>query len=156
MAGGFNNGPLNTAELYDPDPAKDTWSATHSLANARAEHTATILPSGKVLVAGGYDEETRFSWAARSSTTRPRMTWSTTGSLSTSRSQHTATLLPSGRVLVAGGLNSALPPFTWLTSAELYDPAKGTWSATGSLANGRDAHTATLLRNGRVLVAGGQ
>ena len=64
---------------------------------------------------------------------------------------HTATLLPNGKVLVAGGYLEAAS----LASAELYDPATGTWSATGSLATGARNHTATLLPNGKVLVAGG-
>src|SRR5437773_5331937 len=74
-----------------------------------------------------------------------------TGSLITGRSQHTATLLPNGKVLVAGGggINGSL------ASAELYDPASGTWAATGRLATARLEHTATLLPNGKVLVAGG-
>ena len=62
---------------------------------------------------------------------------------------HTATLLPSGKVLVAGGYNDGS-----LSSAELYDPATGTWSGTVSL-NARALHTATLLLSGKVLVAGG-
>src|SRR5438067_2238880 len=74
-----------------------------------------------------------------------------TGSLGTPRSNHTATLLPNGQVLVAGGEESN----GFLTSAELYDPASGTWSATGSLAAARWGHTETLLPNGKVLVAGG-
>jgi hypothetical protein len=61
-------------------------------------------------------------------------------------------LLPNGKVLVAGGLDSSNFP---TTSAELYDPASGTWTATGSLADPRWKHTATLLPNGQVLVAGG-
>ncbi len=65
---------------------------------------------------------------------------------------HTATLLPNGKVLVAGGFNGG---FTILTSAELYDPASGSWTATGSLNTARAYHTATLLPNGKVLVAGG-
>ena len=67
------------------------------------------------------------------------------------RTSHTATLLPNGKVLVAGGYNG----FGSLSSAELYDPATGSWSPTGSLGTARDSHTATLLPNGKVLVAGG-
>src|SRR5437762_549573 len=75
-----------------------------------------------------------------------------TGSLNTACYFHTATLLRNGKVLVAGGygLNGES-----LTSAELYDPASGTWTATGSLVAARSLHTATLLPNGKVLVAGG-
>jgi hypothetical protein len=68
------------------------------------------------------------------------------------RSFHTATLLNDGTVLVAGG--SSGPHFT-LLSAERYNPATGTWSATGAMAEARDFHTATLLDDGTVLVAGG-
>jgi Galactose oxidase, central domain len=86
-------------------------------------------------------------------------TWTYTGSLNTARRDHTATLLDpnvapgaNGKVLVAGGDGFS---FGNLASAELYDPASGTWTATGSLNTGRDYHTATLLQNGKVLVAGG-
>jgi Kelch motif/Galactose oxidase, central domain len=60
-------------------------------------------------------------------------------------------LLPNGKVLVAGGVGTS----GFLSSAELYDPASGTWTATGSLTTAREVHTATLLPNGKVLVAGG-
>jgi Kelch motif len=76
--------------------------------------------------------------------------FSDTGSLGNERDSHTATLLPNSKVLVAGGYDG-----NSLASAELYDPASGTWTATGSLATARYAHTATLLQNGKVLVAGG-
>src|SRR5439155_5187491 len=69
----------------------------------------------------------------------------------TAREFHTATLLPNGKVLVAGGAGTSGD----LASAELYDPATGTWTATGSLITARDNHTATLLPNGKVLVAAG-
>ena len=75
-----------------------------------------------------------------------------TSSMSVARSCHSATLLPNGKVLVAGGQGS---DFNALASAELYDPASGSWTATGSLNTARGAHTATLLPNGMVLVAGG-
>ena len=74
-----------------------------------------------------------------------------TGSLGTARSGHTETLLSNGKVLVVGGSNSA----GYLASAELYNPASGTWTVTGSLGTARSQHTATLLPNGKVLVAGG-
>src|SRR6266496_1031999 len=77
-------------------------------------------------------------------------TFDNTGSLGTARRSHTATLLPNGKVLVAVGLSSGV-----VASAELYDPASGTWTATGSLGTARFSHTATLLPNGKVLVAGG-
>ena len=73
-----------------------------------------------------------------------------TGSLNTPRVGHTATLLPNGKVLVAAGYNGT----GFLSSAELYDPASGTWSITGSLNAPRYYPTATLLTNGKVLVVG--
>jgi hypothetical protein len=85
--------------------------------------------------------------------------WTFTGSLNTGREYHTATSLTDGRVLVAGGGIAAAPqtyPHPYTNSAELYDPATGTWTVTGSLHVPRLRHTATLLRDGRVLVAGGQ
>ncbi len=85
-------------------------------------------------------------------------TWSATGSLATARSAHNATLLRNGKVLAAGGRNLLGPnlPATDLNSVELYDPATGTWSATGSLGMARESFTATLLPDGKVLAVGGQ
>jgi hypothetical protein len=79
-------------------------------------------------------------------------TFAFTGSLNTARYGHTATLLANGEVLVTGGLGVN---FTYLASAELYDPTKGKWTITGSMSVSRLAFTATLLPNGEVLVAGG-
>src|SRR5439155_873663 len=81
-------------------------------------------------------------------------TWTATGNLNTARNQHTATLLLNGKVLVTGG-NSDGGIAVAIASAELYDPANGTWTATGSLITARFNHTATLLPNGKVLVAAG-
>src|SRR5438552_629043 len=118
---------------------------TGSLATARNGHTATLLPNGKVLIAGGRNGN---SGLASAELYDPASgTWTATGSLATARAFHTATLLPNGKVLVAGGGNN---------SAELYDPASGPWSATGSLATARAFHTATLLLNGKVLIVAGE
>ena len=72
--------------------------------------------------------------------------------MAAARTEQTATLLSNGKILVAGGATTG---FSALASAELYDPASGTWSATGRMATARDEHTATLLPNGKVLVPGG-
>ena len=123
---------------------------TGDLATARFSHTATLLPNGKVLVAGGIGVGGMEVGSAELYGPASG-TWTLTGSLVNARDGHTATLLPNGKVLVAGGYGTAGP----LPSAELYDPATGTWSSTGPLAVARYYFTATLLPNGKVLVAGG-
>jgi len=153
VAGGNVNGSPQyaTAELYDP--AAGTFSPTGSMASGRAGHTATLLPNGKVLVAGGYDVSNA-SLASAELYDPAVGTFSLTGSLNAARGLYTATLLPSGKVLVAGGTAAWLTA-TQMASAELYDPAAGTFSLTGSLNVARREHTATRITNGKVLVAGG-
>jgi hypothetical protein len=80
--------------------------------------------------------------------------WTATGGLIEPRGGHSATLLSDGRVLVAGGANGTGDRHVTRT-AELYDPASRSWSATGSLAGFRKGHDAVLLLDGTVLVAGG-
>ncbi|HEX7516988.1 MAG TPA: kelch repeat-containing protein [Chthoniobacterales bacterium] len=129
------------------------FKATGSLVFARFYHTATLLPNGQVLVAGGAfgNGNVDFAIASAELYNPANGTWTLTGGLTTARYDHTATLLPNGKVLVAGGASLG----TSFASAELYDPASGTWRATGSLATVRFNHTATLLPNGKVLVVGG-
>src|SRR5437773_265161 len=92
---------------------------------------------------------------ARLASAQAGASWSYTGNLNTDRSGHTATRLPNGKVLVAGGYAFFSFFNGVLNSAVLYDPVTGTWSSTGNLNSGRYLHTATLLQNGKVLVAGG-
>jgi hypothetical protein len=137
-----------SAELYNP--ATGTWARTGSLNVARAFQTATLLPDGNVLVAGG--GETAAGSAELYSPATGK--WTLTGNMSTSRLSATATLLPDGEVLVAGGVTGG-STYQALSSAELYNPATGTWALTGSLGTARDEQAATLLGNGEVLAAGG-
>ncbi|TXT40238.1 MAG: branched-chain amino acid ABC transporter2C amino acid-binding protein [Comamonadaceae bacterium] len=123
---------------------------TGNMADGRYMHTATLLPGGKVLIAGGWYQ------LSKSELYDPATkTFAATGAMSATlgRGDHTATLLPDGKVLVAGGSD----PLTkqYLSSAELYDPATGTFSPTGNMTTARTTHTATLLPNGKVLIAGG-
>src|ERR1017187_7853122 len=126
-----------------------SWVTNSPLTTARDSHTATLLPNGQVLVAGGYGSSGVLSSAELYNPATGM--WTATGSLATARYAHTAILLPNGQVLVAGGNGSS----GVLSSAELYNPATGMWTATGSLTTTRYFHTATLLPNGQVLVAGG-
>jgi Galactose oxidase, central domain/Kelch motif len=130
------------------------WTSTGSLSTVRAQNTATLLPDGTVLVAGGHNPSPATASLASAEIYDPAAgTWSPTGSLATGRSDHTATLLPDGKVLVAGGFAGV--PESELASAEIYDPVSKLWSSTGNLATARAGQTATLLANGTVLIAGG-
>src|SRR5438132_14430020 len=99
------------------------------MSTPRDSHTATLLPSGKVLVAGGFGFPCCGLLKTAELYDPVAGTWTATGSLSTARTEHTATLLPSGKVLVAGGYDSS----DSLNSAELYDSRAGRWTATGNL-----------------------
>lgn len=155
---------LNSAELYNQ--LTETFTLTGAMTDARWSHTATRLANGKVLVAGGYTNP------ASSANAQPVLTsaelydpatgtWSPTGSMATRRALHVAQLLPNGKVLVAGGRTCNGPPpltcnstFTTNT-AELYDPATGTWTPTSNMNNNRTTTSAVLLPDGRVLVPAG-
>ena len=127
------------------------WSHTGCLNEARAGHTATLLPNGKVLVVGGGPNDP-YDWTNTAELYDPATgTWCYTASPSTPRRGHTATLLTNGKVLVAGGEYGTDQR---LNSAEFYDPATGAWTATGNLNSLQFQHSATLLANGKVLVVG--
>lgn len=139
---------VNTEGLSYPLVVDPSFSVTGSLVNARFRHTTTLLPNGKVLVTGGYNNGvSRLSSAELYDSTTG--TFNAAGSLTTAREVHTATLLPNGKVLITAGFSGS----EVLPSAEIYDAASGTYSVTGSLATKRFGHTATLLPNGLVLIA---
>jgi uncharacterized protein YjbI with pentapeptide repeats len=157
VAGGdtFANGLPATASTEVYDPATGRWTLTAAMNTARDSHTATLLPSGQVLVAGG-------DLGAPSASTEvydpATGRWTLTAAMNTARFSHTATLLPSGQVLVAGG-GATIPPggdrSSVLASTEVYDPGTGQWTLAAPLNTPRQGHTATLLPSGQVLVAGG-
>lgn len=123
------------------------------LDNVLSQDTHTLLPSGMVLYAGGF---TGLNTPLASADLCDPVTNTTTptNGLVMGRYSHTATLLANGKVLVAGGFG-ALYINGSVATAELYDTATASWTATGSLTTPRSLHTATLLPDGRVLVVGG-
>ena len=152
---------LADAEMYNP--ASGTWAATGSMAMGRSDATATLLPSGDVLVAGGclsHDVVSSYACTTPTNTAElydPRTgRWAATASMSAARADFTATLLHNGLVLVAGGYNTCCGAVTNANaSAELYDDRTGAWHPAAPMRTARYAHAAALLADGRVLVAGG-
>lgn len=151
-AGGTYNGYLSSAELYDPIVGQ--WTATSPLTTARGRHSATLLPTGKVLIAGG--SSTSGVLASTELYDPNTGTWASTGAMATARAGHTALLLADGRVLVVAGYSLGTSDSLGLASAELYDPTTGTWAPTGSLGTARMTQSGVRLADGRVLIAGGK
>ena len=176
VTGGYdeNYNTTDSTELYDPATGK--WSSSAAcgapsascpapMRVARLYHKATLLANGKVLVTGGVDAS--FDALGSAELYDPENgKWTLAPPMHDPRFDHTATLLDApachggsppawcGKALVAGGTDYAGAYST--RSAELFDPKDKTWTRTGSLGFERTLHTATALRNGRVLVAGGE
>jgi galactose oxidase-like protein/Kelch motif protein len=122
----------------------------------RADHTSTLLPDGRVLIAGGMVENGVFLNSAELYDP-VKGTFVTTGSMQSRRVGHTATLLPNGKVLIAGGLAGRVfegGPGVVATT-EIYDPATGRFTPGPAMNARRDGHMAMLLQNGKVLIVGG-
>jgi hypothetical protein len=134
------------------------WIATGSMGTPRGGFTAVRLLDGRVLVAGGGDATNKFRLTSAELYDPASGTWSATGDMVHPQGNFPATLLRDGRVLVGVDEDPAAP--SWddsITGAEVYDPESGTWTTTGKMVNGADLYggsTATLLANGKVLVAG--
>lgn len=149
---------LISAELYDP--SSGSFAPTGSMSEARGLHTATLLPTGNVLIVGGGNTGGgRPPFAGDGSATAEVYdpatgTFTPTGNMSTARIGQTATLLLDGRVLIAGGITSGSSG-TPLATAELYDSITVAFTAAAPMTTPRAGHTATLLPDGKVLVTGG-
>jgi hypothetical protein len=145
---------LASAEVYDPKTGK--FSSAGSMKTAREYATATLLPGGRILVAGGNNNSSSGIDLATAELFDPTTDlFTSTGSMATARSTHAATSLPDGRVLITGGDGVQGGHAVTLATSELYDPGSGAFGPTGSMSTGRSYHSAVPLADGRVLVAGG-
>ena len=154
-----------SAEIYDPNAG--SWTLVKQMGSPRAGHTATLLLDGTVLVAGGNAADSTGSnlntYKSCEIYDPGTDSWSpTTGPMNVQRSSHTATLMPGGKVLVTGGdtyigpISGGATPVSPTPTAELYDPGTRGWTQVVNMSIRRMQHTATLLHDGRVLIAGGQ
>jgi DNA-binding CsgD family transcriptional regulator len=151
VVGGY---PVGCATARRFDPGSDGWTTEEPMDAERCDHTATALVDGRILVTGGGSTATTEAFDPETGA------WSATGNLSEPRWLHTATRLADGRVLVVGGIRPFQEfvemDFTPIASAEVFDPRTGAWTTINGPAAPRYGHTATLLPNGDVLVAGGR
>jgi IPT/TIG domain/Kelch motif len=143
---------LASAELFDP--ATGTFTLTGSLNVGRDYQTATLLSSGKVLITGGMDMWGNVLNSAELYDPSTGAFTLISAAMNSPRKLHTATLLGDGTVLLAGG-TSGFGTDSSLALAEIYDPSAATFTAVGSLGAARSEHSAALLANGKVLIAGG-
>src|SRR5260370_840437 len=155
----FCPGLVRAQPLVATASPSGTFAATTPVMNAARENaTATLLPDGKVLIAGGFgDAGVLSSTELYDPATNTFAPSNATPEMNSARVADTATLLPGGKVLIAGGFNFIT--FPSLSSTELYDPATNTFAASNAtpvMNSMREIGTATLLPNGKVLIAAGQ
>src|SRR5215471_3925863 len=148
---------ITESEIYTPSTGQ--WKTVGEMTIARSFFTTTLLPTGKAMAVGGrihtgpdYFDFHSIAWADLYDPATKK--WSATGTMSISREDHATSLLSNGEVLVMGGTTVDFNGIT-VASAELYDSTTSSWTTTGSMLQGRETFTATLLQNGQVLVAGG-
>jgi hypothetical protein len=124
------------------------------MVQARSDYASLMLGTGKVLFMGGENiNGVSINKAELYNPSTGKFT--ATGNMTATREEHTAVLLANGNVLVSGGNKKTLTTQTPLASAELYNSATGTWTATGSMSSARAGHTSTVLQTGNVVNTGG-
>lgn len=164
VAGGIAEGTLlDATEVADPELL--AWEAAPPTALPRLGHGLTVLPDGSVLLTGGTDGSAGPGDGGGRQSVRPvasaerldpeLQAWTPAGEMGDARFEHTATALPDGRVLLAGGLGIRDGEVVPLDTAEVYDPASGTFGRAAAMSSARANHAAALLPDGRVLVVGG-
>ncbi len=153
VCGGFglDGRTLSSVEIYSP--SGEAWIAAAPMSTGRANHTASLLPGGRVLVVDGFTTDPGALSYARSAEVYDPATgaWTpTAGAPLFLRGGHTASALGDGRILIVGGVGGAVK------AAELYDPATGTFSRTpGDPLEHRISHAAATTAGGGVLLGGG-
>lgn len=154
VVGGEDRHMLRSAEVWDPETGE--FTAAGSLARAHAQHTATLLSDGRVLIVGGYSRTQHYARTAEVWDPETA-SFHRADLLAAVRHAPSATLLSDGRVLIVGGEGENAEGLAMVAepAAEVWDPVSGSSTPAGSLAQGRKAHTATLLGDGRVLIVGG-
>jgi len=167
VTGGFAAGvPLNSGAVYNP--LTKAWTpVTDPMVSARGGHTATLINkgsnSGKVLICGGQTGTgpttiTNTCEVFTPNTATPALgTFDAVQPMSSERLGHSASAISEGRVFVAGGTrwDVAAATFTYLPTTEIYDPENGEWQTTSNLTQGRTDHSAVVLNNGTIMIAGG-
>jgi len=158
LAGGVGTGWtfLASAEIYDP--TSNTFATTGTMTTARESHTVTLLKDGQILITGGHQGR-RAAITIYSSCeiyNPANGTFTSAGNLTVKRHKHDAVLLADGRVLIAGGSDERDGAGAY-RNAEIYNPTNKTFAAVSNMNASRYKlqGTAVLLKNGKVLIAGG-
>jgi hypothetical protein len=155
--------PVAAGNVNSCSGQHQVFISTGVMVGSRADHTATLLADGRVLLAGGFlssyfvehavlDTSEVYDPSAR--------TFQETGKMTSARSEAAATRLADGRVLITGGFDQGrdrlgLVPRVPTSKAEIFDPKTNLFTATGSTRNGRYGHSSVLLESGKALIAGG-
>ena len=159
VAGGIDwlspNTPcFDSAELYDPSSGR--WTLTSAMRHRRNGAMGAKLADGRVMVMGGYEDESSLRFLRSAEIFDPtRGTWTLTSEASREIGNAGMVRLSDGRVLLAGGVTRVGGKDTSRAEAEIYDPATDTWAPTGSMATPRSQFPLLLLDDGRVLAVGG-